>query len=192
MHAPCRPRLTYFGRTSADGGALFRTPVNPRESSTRAFSILRNPSAKPAPAAFLQAFMTGTRFDIHSPMRRHWTRFMAVFLTASFAGFGHACCIRTLAKDVAVPAHKCCPVQQTPARAPSPCPLCKLPVNLATAPAPPTVDQARSLVLFDTMPAGSALSVVPSDLFKTVSANESSSIPPLLADLFHTHCLLTI
>jgi len=42
------------------------------------------------------------------------------------------------------------------------------------------------------MPADSALSVVPSDLLKTVSANESSSIPPLLADLFHTHCLLTI
>ena len=127
-----------------------------------------------------------------------WPRFVAVVLSVVFTGVAHACVCASMTKPVADPVakvdpHACCKPerQQKPAKpADDPCKHCNA-AHPPTLAAPEKVSKVVApdlafAAIFDVLPSSVQIIDV------RVQLNDHVPIPPLLRDLVHSSCQLTV
>jgi hypothetical protein len=127
-----------------------------------------------------------------------WPRFVAVMLSVVFTGVAHACVCASMTKPIADPVakvdpHACCKPdgEQKPAKpTQDPCKNCN-------AAHPPTLaaPEKASQTLAPDLTFAATFDVLPPSI-QTIDArvqlNDDVPIPPLLRDLVHSSCQLTV
>jgi hypothetical protein len=133
-------------------------------------------------------------------MIKRWPKFVAVLLAVMFTGAAHACMCAGMGEKAPAPVsadpHACCKTEgentPAPASEEDPCEKCNaqhpltitVPEKSATAPAPDFSMVAPSAIDLQLVQSLVGLPAYP--------ATDDVPVPPLLRDLVHTSCQLTV